>query len=133
LCERFELVTGEFLDGISRKYIQTTSINRVLLDEINLASPETLEAITPLLQSPTASLTLTEKGSLEPVPRHPAFRLFASMNPATDIGKRDLPPVMRSSFTELWVPAPDADREALLAIISQRIGHIALADGSCGR
>lgn len=129
MCERFELVTGEFLDGISRKYTQTTFVNRVLLDEINLASPETLEAITPLLQSPTASLTLTEKGSLEPVPRHPAFRLFASMNPATDIGKRDLPPVMRSGFTELWVPAPDADREALLAIISQRIGHIALADG----
>jgi midasin len=43
------------------------------------------------------------------------------MNPATDVGKRDLPPVMRSSFTELWVPAPDADREALLAIIGQRI------------
>jgi midasin len=51
------------------------------------------------------------------------------MNPANDVGKRDLPPVMRASFTELWVPAPDADREALLAIVSQRIGHIALADG----
>ena len=48
------------------------------------------EAITPLLQSPNFSLTLTEKGSLEPVCiilRHPAFRLFASMNPTTDVGK----------------------------------------------
>ena len=123
------MVIGEYLCDIFKKHSQTNSANRVLLDEINLASPETLEAITPLLQSPDSSLTLTEKGSLEPVPRHPAFRLFASMNPATDVGKRDLPPVMRSSFTELWVPAPDADREALLAIIGQRISHIALADG----
>ncbi|KAF8309082.1 P-loop containing nucleoside triphosphate hydrolase protein [Clavulina sp. PMI_390] len=101
----------------------------VLLDEINLASSETLEAISPLLQSPTSSLTLTEQGTLEPVPRHPSFRLFASMNPATDVGKKDLPSVMRSNFTELWVPPPDSDREALLAIISQRIGHLALAEG----
>ena len=98
-------------------------------DQINLASPETLEAITPHLQSPDSSLTLAETSSLEPVPRHPAFRLFASMNPATDVGKRDLPPVMRSSFTELRVPAPDTDREALLAIVGQRMSRIALAGG----
>jgi midasin len=64
------------------------------LDEINLASPETLGAVTPLLRSPTASLMPTERGSLEPVLRHPEFRLFASINPATDVGKRDFPLVM---------------------------------------
>ncbi|KAJ7217150.1 hypothetical protein GGX14DRAFT_602210 [Mycena pura] len=40
----------------------------VLLDEINLASPETLECISTLLHSPTSSITLTEQGSMEPVP-----------------------------------------------------------------
>ncbi|KAG8904454.1 hypothetical protein FRB99_001714 [Tulasnella sp. 403] len=100
----------------------------VLLDEINLAPPETLEAITPLLQSSTSSITLIEEGSLTPVPRHPSFRIFASMNPATDVGKKELPPNLRHRFTELWVPPPDDDKEALLAIVSQYIGHCALGD-----
>ncbi|KAG9045124.1 hypothetical protein FS837_006982 [Tulasnella sp. UAMH 9824] len=102
----------------------------VLLDEINLGSPETLEAITPLLQSPTSSITLTEQGSLTPIPRHASFRIFASMNPATDVGKKDLPPNLRSRFTELWVPPPDDDKEALLAIVKQYIGHCSLADSA---
>ncbi|KAJ6530392.1 midasin nuclear AAA ATPase [Mycena vulgaris] len=100
----------------------------VLLDEINLASPETLECISGLLHSPTASITLTEQGSLEPVPRHPDFRLFACMNPATDVGKKDLPPNIRSRFTEIDVPPPDADRETLLSIVTQYIGDNAVGD-----
>lgn len=39
-----------------------------------------------LLQDPRGSLVLAERGDAEPVPRHPAFRLFAAMNPATDAG-----------------------------------------------
>ncbi|EIN12894.1 P-loop containing nucleoside triphosphate hydrolase protein [Punctularia strigosozonata HHB-11173 SS5] len=101
---------------------------RVLLDEVNLASPETLECISGLLQGPTASITLTEHGSLEPVPRHPDFRLFACMNPATDVGKKDLPPNIRSRFTEIDVPAPDRDRATLLDIVSQYIGAVAVGD-----
>ncbi|KAJ6585296.1 midasin nuclear AAA ATPase [Mycena capillaripes] len=100
----------------------------VLLDEINLASPETLECISALLNGPTASITLTEQGSLEPVPRHPDFRLFACMNPATDVGKKDLPPNIRSRFTEIDVPPPDADRETLLSIVTQYIGDQAVGD-----
>jgi midasin len=98
------------------------------LDEVNLASPETLESLAVLLHSPTASITLTEHGSLEPIPRHPDFRLFACMNPATDVGKKDLPPPIRSRFTEIDVPPPDADKETLLSIISQYIAHIAVGD-----
>ncbi|KAL4081238.1 P-loop containing nucleoside triphosphate hydrolase protein [Scleroderma citrinum] len=100
----------------------------VLLDEINLASAETLECITSLLSGSTASITLTEKGSLEPIPRHPDFRLFACMNPATDTGKKDLPPNIRLRFTEIDVPPPDADRETLLSIVAQYIGDIAVGD-----
>ncbi|KAF8073543.1 midasin nuclear AAA ATPase [Lyophyllum atratum] len=100
----------------------------VLLDEINLASPETLECISGLLHGPTASITLTEQGSLEPIPRHPDFRLFACMNPATDVGKKDLPPNIRSRFTEIDVPPPDADKDTLLSIVSQYIGANAVGD-----
>ncbi|KAL0960750.1 hypothetical protein HGRIS_005773 [Hohenbuehelia grisea] len=100
----------------------------VLLDEVNLASAETLECVSGLLHGPTASITLTEQGSLEPVPRHPDFRLFACMNPATDVGKKDLPPNIRMRFTEIDVPPPDADRETLLNIVTQYIGHVALGD-----
>lgn len=101
---------------------------RILLDEVNLASAETLECVSSLLHGPTASITLTEQGSLEPVPRHPDFRLFACMNPATDVGKKDLPPNIRSRFTEFDVPPPDADKETLLHIVTQYIGPYAVGD-----
>ncbi|KAJ1596126.1 hypothetical protein NDA11_005906 [Ustilago hordei] len=100
----------------------------ILLDEINLAAAETLDSLTGLLQSPTSSITLTERGDLEPIPRHPNFRLFACMNPATDVGKKDLPASLRSRFTELYVPSPDADRDALTAIVDKYIGEHALGD-----
>jgi midasin len=107
---------------------QLISSCRILLDEINLASPETLECVSSLLHGATASITLTEQGSLEPVPRHPDFRLFGCMNPATDVGKKDLPPNIRSRFTEISVPPPDADRETLLSIVTQYIGPSAVGD-----
>ncbi|KIP09693.1 hypothetical protein PHLGIDRAFT_86293 [Phlebiopsis gigantea 11061_1 CR5-6] len=100
----------------------------ILLDEVNLASAETLECVSSLLHGPTASITLTEQGSLEPVSRHPNFRLFACMNPATDVGKKDLPPNIRSRFTEFDVPPPDADKETLLHIVTQYIGPYAVGD-----
>ncbi|CAE6520032.1 unnamed protein product [Rhizoctonia solani] len=100
----------------------------ILLDEINLASSETLECIASILQGPHGSVTLTEAGQLEPIPRHPGFRLFACMNPATDAGKKDLPPNIRSRFTEFYVPPPDADEEALRSMVQQYIGHCSLGD-----
>jgi midasin len=65
---------------------------------------------------------------MEPVPRHPDFRIFACMNPATDAGKKELPSSIRSYFTEIEVPPPDADRETLLAVITQYIGPYAVSD-----
>ncbi|GAA6035232.1 hypothetical protein NBRC10512_006266 [Rhodotorula toruloides] len=100
----------------------------VLLDEVNLASSETLESLSTLLQAPDSSLVLTEKGELEPIPRHPEFRLFACMNPATDVGKRDLPVGLRAKFSELWVPPPDEDRDALRTIVEGYIGRVAVSD-----
>jgi hypothetical protein len=50
------------------------------------------------------------------VPRHPNFRLVAAMNPATDAGKRELPPALRNRFTEIWVPEP-SQREDLRSLV----------------
>ncbi|ETS75706.1 hypothetical protein PFICI_12650 [Pestalotiopsis fici W106-1] len=92
----------------------------VLLDEINLASPDTLESIADLLASgpnDEPSILLSETGEIERVKAHPDFRIFGAMNPATDIGKRDLPLGLRSRFTELYVSSPDRDLKDLLTII----------------
>ncbi|KAH8163567.1 hypothetical protein CIB48_g4679 [Xylaria polymorpha] len=92
----------------------------VLLDEINLASPDTLESIADLLASgpdDEPSILLSETGEIERVKAHSNFRIFGAMNPATDIGKRDLPLGLRSRFTELYVGSPDKDLKDLLHII----------------
>ncbi|KAG5368467.1 Midasin [Yarrowia sp. C11] len=103
----------------------------VLLDEINLASPDTLEAISDLLSEPR-TLLLSEKGDAETIVAHPDFRLFACMNPATDVGKRDLPLGLRSRFTELYVSSPDENFDDLLKIIDRYIGHLCVSDSTIG-
>ncbi|SCV00168.1 LAME_0G07998g1_1 [Lachancea meyersii CBS 8951] len=101
----------------------------LLLDEVNLASSDTLESISDLLSEPSSrSVLLSEKGQAEPVKAHPDFRIFACMNPATDVGKRDLPVGVRSRFTEIYVHSPDRDITDLLAIIDKYIGVYSVSD-----
>ena len=59
----------------------------ILLDEINLAPAETLERLGGVLESAHGSVVLSERGDGAAVPRHPRFRLFGAMNPATDVGQ----------------------------------------------
>ncbi|GMR53597.1 hypothetical protein PMAYCL1PPCAC_23792, partial [Pristionchus mayeri] len=73
----------------------------LLIDEINLATPECLDAIVDSISSR----------------HHPSFRLFACMNPATDTAKRRLPEGIRSRFTEYYVPE-DANASDLTKIVS---------------
>jgi len=92
----------------------------VLLDEINLASPDTLESIADLLHHGSGgspSILLSETGEIERVKAHPNFRIFGAMNPATDVGKRDLPMGLRSRFTEIYVESPDRNLDDLLGVI----------------
>lgn len=90
-----------FVEGVLVDAIRTGKW--ILLDEINLASTETLQRICGLLDDSSSSLTLTERGDSIPIERHPSFRLFAAMNPATDVGKKDLSVSVRSRFTEMFV------------------------------
>ncbi|KAJ6011835.1 hypothetical protein N7499_013194 [Penicillium canescens] len=103
----------------------------VLLDEVNLASPDTLENIASLLHhgsEGSPSVLLSEAGDVERVFGHPEFRIFGAMNPATDAGKRDLPPGLRSRFTEFYVHSPDTDLDDLLALIQKYLGDLTISD-----
>ncbi|KAK9323564.1 hypothetical protein V1517DRAFT_94636 [Lipomyces orientalis] len=108
----------------------------VLLDEINLAASDTLEHIADLLVEggQGACIQLSETGDTEAVQAHPNFRLFACMNPATDVGKRDLPAGFRARFTEIHVGSPDEDPADLLTIVEKYIGQLAVGndgEGAC--
>ncbi len=82
----------------------------LLLDEMSLAEDAVLERLNPVLE-PSRTLVLAEKGtdafdenSSNKVVGHDNFRIFATMNPGGDFGKRELSPALRSRFTEIWVP-----------------------------
>ncbi|GAM90306.1 hypothetical protein ANO11243_083490 [Dothideomycetidae sp. 11243] len=93
----------------------------VLLDEINLASSDTLEALADLFDK-SPSIMLSEAGSATIIRAHPDFRIFSAMNPATDVGKKDLPSGIRSRFTELYVESPDRDLQSLQHIVQTYLG-----------
>ena len=49
---------------------------------------------------------------------HRDFRIFACMNPPTDVGKKELPPGLRNRFTEFYVA--EISREADLRLVVQQ-------------
>ncbi|KAI4935110.1 uncharacterized protein J4E92_002397 [Alternaria infectoria] len=123
LASGSEAFAFSFLEGNIVKAVRNG--DWVLLDEINLASSDTLEALTDLLgggPDGNPSILLTETGNVERVVAHPNFRVFAAMNPATDVGKKDLPPGIRSRFTELYVESPDGDEKSLRNIVEKYLG-----------
>ena len=89
----------------------------LLLDEVNLASSETLQRVAGLLDGADGSVALTEKGEASSVKRHPNFRIFAAMNPPTDFGKKELPAAIRARFTELYVPPIELDEDLQLVVL----------------
>nr|CCC46379.1 conserved hypothetical protein, fragment [Trypanosoma vivax Y486] len=95
----------------------------ILLDELNLASTEVLERVSSVLGDVT-SLYLTEKADCEPIKRHKNFHVFANMNPPTDVGKKDIPPSLRSKFTEIYVEEPFSKNDIIIAI-EEYVGHLA--------
>ncbi|MEN0063732.1 MAG: AAA family ATPase [Myxococcota bacterium] len=73
----------------------------VVLDELNLAEPQILERLNPVLER-HPMLVLSEHdntviGSRD-VPVHPAFRIFATMNPAEYAGRSPLSPAYRDRW-----------------------------------
>lgn len=142
--ERFGVQLGDFEAQVSQgdakfafAFVQGKIVKAlrngewVLLDEVNLASPDTLENIASLLHhgsEGSPSVLLSEAGDVERVFGHPDFRIFGAMNPATDAGKRDLPPGLRSRFTECYVHSPDSDLDDLLSLIQKYLGDLTISD-----
>ena len=79
----------------------------ILLDEINLACPETINFLSGLLQSSNDSIILHQRGDHDYIDRHPSFRIFGCMNPSTDVGKKELNINLRNKFVEIWVSGLD--------------------------
>ncbi|PKA58467.1 hypothetical protein AXF42_Ash013973 [Apostasia shenzhenica] len=112
----FKFVEGAFITALkSGKWL--------LLDEVNLAPPETLQRIIGVLDGENGTICLAERGDVDYVPRHPNFRLFACMNPATDAGKKELPFAFRSRFTEYCIDDVLDDGDLFL-FVSQYIGEL---------
>ncbi|KAH8857575.1 Midasin [Schistosoma japonicum] len=103
LERRLENITKSNKPGLGFAFIEGALVRAVqegdwiLLDEINLAPAEMLDSLSGLLDSDDD----------EPLKRHSDFHLFAAMNPATDIGKRELPVGLRNRFTEFYIPELD--------------------------
>lgn len=104
----FAFITGSLVNCIRNG-------DWVLLDEINLASTETLECLSTILE-PNGSIVLLERGDFVPVKRHPDFRIFACMNPSTDIGKKDLPVGIRNRFTEFFVDELTFENDLIILV-----------------
>ncbi|KAI3727341.1 hypothetical protein L1987_67154 [Smallanthus sonchifolius] len=105
----FSFVEGVFITALKKG-------EWILLDEVNLAPPETLQRIIGVLEDESGSLCLAERGDVNYISRNPNFRIFACMNPATDAGKRDLPLSLRNRFTEYFMDDVLEDEDLRLFI-----------------
>ncbi|XP_072942545.1 midasin [Epargyreus clarus] len=117
-------LTFAFIEGSLVKAMQEG--HWVLLDEINLASAEILECLAGLLEDKNDTIDLLEKGDKVPIKRHPDFTLFACMNPATDVGKKDLPVGLRNRFTEFFIDEL-TERNDLMLLIGDYLYHMNLS------
>ncbi|XP_030747857.1 midasin-like isoform X2 [Sitophilus oryzae] len=119
-----------FIEGSLVKAVQEGSW--VLLDEINLANAETLECLSGLLEGNEGSLCLVERGDKKPIQRHPNFTLFACMNPATNVGKKDLPMGLRNRFTEFYVDEL-TEKSDLMLLVNSYLQALALKENEISR
>lgn len=88
----------------------------VVLDELNLAEPQILERLNPVLEAiPTLVLTEHDNTVLGPGghPVHPDFRLFATMNPAEYAGRSALSPAYRDRWRGYRFVVPPGEAEYL--------------------
>lgn len=89
------------------------------LDEISLADDFVLERPNSDLETGRTIVLMERGGDVEEIPAIKAaesFKFVATMNPRVDYGKKELSPVLRNSFTEIWILAI-TDRRDLECIV----------------
>jgi len=89
-----------YMDGILLEAIKKDEW--ILLDEINLAGDDLLLKLNSILEG--SDIYLVENDELKIYKRGPKFRIFGSMNPEYNVGKKRLPIELRNIFTEFFVP-----------------------------
>jgi MoxR-like ATPase len=107
----------------------------VVLDELNLAEPQVLERLNPVLEQPP-SLVLTEHtgerfGLGGDVAIADSFRIFATMNPAEYAGRSVLSPAFRDRWS-LWSvlePPGEPEYRAMLARLVHGVHPEFMLDG----
>ena len=107
----------------------------VVLDELNLAEPQVLERLNPVLEQ-HPSLVLSENGGERyglggDIPLADTFRIFATMNPAEYAGRSVLSPAFRDRWS-LWnmLEQPgDAEYRALLGRLVHGVHPAFVLDG----
>lgn len=75
----------------------------LLLDELNLAKPQVVEALNSLFDS--GVLTLDDNGA-EVVHMHPETKIFATMNPSFYSGRQPISDAFKSRCAKVWIEAP---------------------------
>jgi len=90
----------------------------ILLDEVNLAPPETLLSLAPIIDG---ELVLPNG---EIVNAHENFRLICCMNPPTDVGKVGLPETLLHKFTSVFTDETSSESDIKL-ILTQRSVNMA--------
>ena len=73
-----------------------------------------MERLAGIMEGKDSSIALVERGDLEPIPRHPDFRIFAAMNPATDAGTSRLPPLWPPMAISLMISCSDLATPAMM-------------------
>ena len=86
----------------------------LVLDELNLAPSEVLEALNRLLDDNRELLIVETQQVITP---HPHFRLFATQNPAaTYAGRKELSAAFRNRFVEYYIEEfPDNELETIVS------------------
>lgn len=131
--ERIPVVTWRFWEGVIPQAMRDGTW--VVLDEVNLAEPQVLERLNPVLEQPP-SLVLSEHkgerfGAGGDVPLADSFRIFATMNPAEYSGRSVLSPAFRDRWT-MWTflePPGETELRAMLTRLVHGVHPEFLFDG----
>ncbi len=93
-----------------------------LIDEISLADDSVLERLNSVLEEERTLLVAENASSNSSLlVAHPNFRIFSTMNPGGDFGKKELSAALRNRFTEIWCPTPTQNSTEFEIICAEKL------------
>lgn len=116
--ERIPVLAWKFWEGVIPNAMRHGLW--VVLDEVNLAEPQVLERLNPVLETPPSLVLAENKGERYGVggdiPLAESFRIFATMNPSEYAGRSVLSPAFRDrwAFWNFLEPPGKAELRAML-------------------